>query len=313
VLVILLYVYQVAATDPTKSGVPLWARILMITVFWSAVIHKLLILVISLPTTQQPPPASFLTRWFHEADSQKLGTHIAEAVAGVMILAMWFVAGSLLWPFFVPLAVAMLLPVLKAWQGWSPSLQCLKAIGIFVLFLALFPLILVGMVGHFVYQNPRQTVHPLAAGWHVVVAVASVPLLLACKSNIPVLVLWGSHAVLILGGLVERLVVQRLEWKPGMPWWFALQTAALAACLASDCTFSVGIGAPKDSDLIVAFASFFWVAAVGGLTASVNWQHIITAYRTWQNRNGRFTLDAGGGAAELPLAGNQVAVGDQAV
>mmetsp|Transcript_116769 Transcript_116769/g.371600 ORF Transcript_116769/g.371600 Transcript_116769/m.371600 type:complete len:637 (-) Transcript_116769:172-2082(-) len=291
VLFSLLYGYQTASSGDT--GLRMWVRILLITAFALASLHKLLILCVSLPMNQAPPqapPAVVQHLW--EANPKKVSMHAAEAAAAVMVLGMWCAAGTLAWPFYVPLLVATVFPVLKYARGWQPSWKCLQSVAIGLAAVVFLPLILVGMLGYWVYRHPKEAVHPLGAGWHVVVAIASVPLLMVCKTNVPVLLLWSAHLVLVAGGLVESAFVKRLEWIRSPAWWVALQMTALAAFMASSCTFSQGLGAPDHSDQIVACASFVWLTTVGALTVSVNREFLLRTYRAWQNRNGRFTLNA---------------------
>lgn len=138
-----------------------------------------------------------------------------------------------------------------------------------------------------------RVLHPLDAGPHIFVALLAVPLLFAFESNVPVLLLWAVHIVFLSAGLFEKKVLRQWAWRHSYGWWFAMQVTTLSAYTANTlCEFPTGVGEPHDTGVVVLLASAVWLALVCSLAIAVNWSLCVRAYRTWQNRHGRFTLAA---------------------
>lgn len=300
VLVILLVGYQGAAQPDTMAGLklPLAIRVLFIALFAVVSLHKVLVLTVSLPP-HRPPPANPNIRRFFVTDYRSLALHIAEAFATIMILGFWWLVGALRWPYIVPFMLLGLIPVVKCSCSSQPSGQCIKKALMTSLFIVLFPLVIPVLIGAgivYVVRHPWQFIHPLDAGPHIIVAIASVPLCLICESNVPIVSLWWTHSALMVVGLLELFVVRKWQWREGRKWWFALQLTALVAYVANAlCVFREGIGGKSpDTDAVVSCTSCLWLVLVGSMTVKTNWGLVLRYYRTWQHRNGNFTFQVTG-------------------
>merc|ERR1712139_324172 len=84
-LVILLVGYWTAAQPDL---VDVWLRVLLIGVFGTYFLFKVLVLMVSLPVHRLPPEDARL-RHFFVSDYRKLAIHIAEVLATVIITGLW--------------------------------------------------------------------------------------------------------------------------------------------------------------------------------------------------------------------------------
>lgn len=297
VLVFLLVGYQGAAEGPTEGlEMPTSLRVVFITLFTVATLHKVLVLTVSLPP-HRPPPDNQNIRRFFISDHRKLAMHIAEAFATITILAFWCACGSLSLVFFLPIIGAGFLPVIKIFCLRHPSLTCVSNCLLTSLGLLLSPLIVTGYLIRYVWQHPRQAMHPLDAGLHIIVAVIAGPMCLIVESNVSLVILWTLHSLVVGVGLAEQVLIKRWEWKEGNSWWFALQLTAFSAYIANAlCEFPKGFGEPHNTNNVVMCVSTLWLGLVCALTLRINWALVVRYYRTWQHRHGNFTLQVEGGA-----------------
>lgn len=227
------------------------------------------------------------------SDFRQLVLHISEAVAAVFFLAFCVIINSLPFNYFWPVAVFALVPVTKLCGIRQPSLTCVKRAFICIGIVIMAPFLLLWQMGKFMYQNPRRVVNPMDGPPHMVVAVASIVISIVCKSNMPLIILWGAHAVLLALSLIERSFVKRLRWNEGHAWWFIMQLSIIAAYNANILAeFPEGLGGRQYSGYWVLGVSLLWMFLQCGLCLSVNWALCMRYYRTWQNRHGVFTLNA---------------------
>lgn len=303
VLVTLLMGYMACADDGHDgNGPPVALRIITVSVFGLVTLHKVLILAVSLPA-HRPPPDNMCVRRFFISDMQQIAMHVAEAFAAFVVLSMWWLLKWLPFSYFLPVVFAALVPTFKILCLRQPSLACLKSCAKGLCLIILTPVLLPVFVIRLVWMHR----HPLDGGPHLAVAVATVPMVLLCDSNVPVVILWGVHSTVAIAGLFEQLLVKRWQWKTGVCWWLALQFTVLAAYIGSGiCTFPKGFGEPHDTDRIVLGASALWLGLVCALTVCTNWSLCIHYYGTWQSRNGTFTL-------QVPLRDGGMAGGDDRV
>jgi hypothetical protein len=263
----------------------------VVIVFFSvAALHKVIVLTVSLPP-HRPPPRNPQLRLFFVADYQALAMHVAEAFITMILLIFWTVLGQLSLPYFLPVALASLIPLVKICIQ-QPSMACLGRCFKVTLVVLLFPVLLIGLLAMLVWRNPRRAIHPFDAPVHIYVALAAIPLCLCPKSDIPVVVLWATHSVLVALGLIELFVLNKIQWRAGPAWFFTIQLSAFSAMTASVCTFPEGWGSPDDSDTIVKCLGGIWFLLVLALSARINKSFILHYYRTWQQRHGTFTLQA---------------------
>jgi len=142
------------------------------------------------------------------------------------------------------------------------------------------------------WHNPKRLLDPCDGLVHIFVPLITMPLCWFAENNIPVLVVWAFHAVMLAGGVVEHAFVKRLPWKEGRTWWIFLQLSVLAVYvgnLISD--FDEGLWKEHSSWLVFGL-SFVWLALVSTLVIQVNWELCVQQYRAWQHRNGSFSLRA---------------------
>jgi len=289
-LVVLLVGFQGAA-QPGGTRLPPAVRALLITIFSIAALHKVIVLSVSLPP-HRPAPQHAKLRWFFVADYRSLAMHLAEACTTVLLLAIWTLFGQLGLPYFLPFALASLVPMSKLCMQ-QPSMACMRRSLMVVVCFLLAPVLFLVMLASLVWRNPRRAVNPLDAPAHIYVALAAIPLCLICASNIPVIVLWAAHSVLVALGLLEVLFVKKFQWKGGATWLITLQLTALSALTANTlCEFPEGLGSPDKTNLFVRGVSTLWFVLVLALSAGINRPLLLRHYHTWQRRHGTFTLQA---------------------
>mmetsp|Transcript_49314 Transcript_49314/g.142900 ORF Transcript_49314/g.142900 Transcript_49314/m.142900 type:complete len:409 (+) Transcript_49314:912-2138(+) len=303
-LVVLVCGYE-AAAEGRVFGLPLGVRVLFIVVFTLFAIHKLALLTVSLPLHRPPPQDPRLRRLF-VADYGRLSKHIAEAFATALILSFGCITGTLPVVYFVPFCIASMIPVAKICFRQGPSMDCLMLWARITCFFICAPFICVGYPLIWTVRHPRsaakwlwQSLHPLGPGPQIYVAIATAILCEACMSNVAPLLLWITHSALVIFGLLELFLVQKLPWKRSrtcaMVWMLSLQFSALATYFANTlCVFPQGWGAPDDAMYIVHGSSCLWLLLVSAFTMKVNWALMMERYRVWQRRHGTFTLQVSG-------------------
>jgi len=238
---------------------------------------------------------------FFVRDYRHLAMHIAEAFASITILGIWCIDGTLKWWFFLPFALLCFAPAMKFCARGRLSARCLRNAGRTGLRILAAPIYVMWLLIMYVWSNPRRTfmliAHPLDGGPHIILALVTAGLCLACESNVSVIVIWCLQALLAAVGLIEMHFVKRLQWKEGNKWWLALQLTAFTAYMANTlCQFPEGFGSSGDegnlgqSRLIVFLVSTPWFLLVCGLGLTCNWALCVRHYRTWQHRHGTFTL-----------------------
>jgi len=283
-LVGLLVAYWTAAQP---GLVFIWIRVLLFAGSGSFFLHKAVVLSVSLPRGHLPPQNC--CRRFYTDDFRLVAMHIAEMMAIVIIAALWCLYGQLHYYFFVPLGVVALLPLvsmLLRQQGSPCSLRSLTMVAIVLAS----PLILLVYVGHLILEHPKRLANPCDGLLHVFVPLTAIPLCWFCTSNIPVLVLWGVHSLVLIAGLLERFAVRKMAWKEGRIWWAFLQLSVLATYIANLLhNFSEGF-LKDDSSWLILGVSLTWLILSCTLALWVNWGLCVQQYRLWQHRNGSFTI-----------------------
>eukprot|EP00929_Paragymnodinium_shiwhaense_P019382 TRINITY_DN13237_c0_g1_i2.p1 TRINITY_DN13237_c0_g1~~TRINITY_DN13237_c0_g1_i2.p1 ORF type:complete len:700 (+),score=111.81 TRINITY_DN13237_c0_g1_i2:165-2264(+) len=289
-LLILLVFYQGAALPTTKM--PFGARIAFIGAFSLAAGYKVFVLTVSLPI-HRPPPHSRCLRLFFESDFKQLTIHFAESYATVAVLGMWCAMDSLPLEYFLPFLLLACLPCAKLCIRQSLE-DCLHGAAVILIVAIRCPFDLLIYFVKLAYRNPRVVFHPLGCAPQMVVAIVELPLCLALQSNVVPVAVWTAHSVFLLAGIVEKLIVKKLQWRTGTFWWIAWQVSFLTTYVVLMlCTFSEGLGAPGNQDQVVVAVSIVWLVLVSGLTLTTNWDTVVTNYRNWQRRHGTFTLQVG--------------------
>lgn len=271
---------------------PVLAQAAFTVIFWTVCMYKFAVLAVSLPL-HRPPPRDLRMRRFHVSDPQMIAKHVAESLAVVSVLGLWCFRRELSPAVFLPVALAAAGLALRLCAR-HPSLACATQLALEALRLALLPLSLLLAGLRLARRRPQcllRWLHPLEAGPHLCVAATAVLLCLRCTSNVPVLVLWTLHICVLTAGTVERMVLQRLQWRPGVGWWYAVQLSGLSVYVANAlCDFPEGLGAPRQAWLPVFAASSAWIAAVCAAAAAANWPRCVRQYRLWQRQHSVFTL-----------------------
>ncbi|CAK0835879.1 unnamed protein product, partial [Prorocentrum cordatum] len=254
-------------------------------------LHKLAVLLVSLPP-HRAPPRRRTARQFFVSEPAELARHVAEALTVVIVTGFGCMCGALHWAVFAPLAAAAAGVVLSASE--APPLALAQAAAATAVRLVVVLVALTVQACRRVARRPRgvaEAMHPLGAGPHVVASLAVLPLAWYVESNVPVLALWSVHAGLAAVGLADRLVLRRLRWRPGVAWWYAVQFAAVAAYVVNAaCEFSRGAGAPGRHDRPVLVASGAWLLGLCSLAAAANWGLCRQRFRRWQRQHSAFRL-----------------------
>jgi len=290
VLVLLLMTYQVSALSSNSMHLPLAVRIAGIAAFGLLALYRFVILMVSLPPYRLPPTDPCLLRFFL-AEPRLLAMHMAEAFATVIVVAFWCLMGFMSWLYFAPFGLASAVLAAKL-SCRHPSADCFRRTGRILLCLVLSPILLLWLLVEVIRKYPHLVFHPLGPGPHFLVAVAVIPMALTLQSNLPLLILWGTHSLAAALGLLELALRRRLPWKPGVSWGFVVQVTLLAGYLSNICVFPAGVGDSTASALIVAGSSVTWMSLIFGLCVKINWDLCLRYYRTWQRRHGSFTLNA---------------------
>lgn len=193
-------------------------------------LHKLAVLVASLPAYRAAPEGRILRRFF-TADLWCIARHVAELLAAVVLLGARCVCGELPVAYFVPVALAALSPMMQLLL-WYPASACVHEAALFVAFLVCAPVLAIYEIGRLAWRHRRRLVNPLDGPVHVIMSLAAVLLCLACRSRRPAAALFASHSLVLALGLLERVALRRLPWRAGHAWWCALLISVEAASLA---------------------------------------------------------------------------------
>jgi len=183
-------------------------------------LHKLVVLSVSLPP-QRPPPTSRLARQFFTTDLWCTARHVAELLAAVVLLGTRCFCGELPVAYFVPVALGALAPFAQLLL-WYPVKACLWEVLLFLAFVACAPVLAAVAVGRLLWRH-RQRFATLRDGPpHLALALTAVLLCLLFQSRRPVTVLFSFHAFFLALGVFERLVMRRYAWQSGSAWWCAM-------------------------------------------------------------------------------------------
>jgi len=251
-------------------------------------VHKLVVLTVSLPSQGTPPPRELVRRWFF-VRGRRLLFYVAETCTIVSWMARCRRYGILPLAFFLLASIAALIPICKVCAR-HPSAECAKRALSGIVLLLLSPLLIVFAVIAAIWKYPRRVVHPLDAGVHVVVALVALPLCLLPASDVPVIMLWTFHGTLVAAGLAEVLLVRRLDWQAGGLWVAALLLSELSVSVAIAREFPQGVRVGGETRVAVGLVSGAWLLLVAALALGVNRAFFVWTYHVWQNRNGTFAL-----------------------
>lgn len=186
-------------------------------------LHKLLVFSASLPPNRAPPQHRFLLR-FYTQDLWSIVKHFAELLAVVQLLGIRCACGDLPIKYFAPIALAALSPLVQVAQ-WYPVGSFLRE---GLMFLGLFiygPIFVCLQVLKLARRHARRLTNPLDGPAHLAASLMTVVLCLACRSRRPVKMLLLAHSSVLALGLMERVIVRKLRWRPGDAWWCALFTS----------------------------------------------------------------------------------------
>lgn len=314
-LIVFAFFFFVVYVDAPEC--PLSIKGLFVAVITLYALFKAAILLASLPFGRPPPQQTCLQYFFVEQEDD-LVMHICEPSCFILLVVFaWNEINNQV--YFLPFFMIFSIPVIKfaieslPFCVQSLSLTCLRdcllQVGMFILS----PILLIGICLWVIIRHPariaQHVLHPLNAGLHLLVAFVTYCISLFAiqdddMSNVPVVIMWASHSVLVLGAVVELWFVKRLRWRKGQQWWGALFFTVFAAAFANmPILYHKGFGEQTDdTDTVVHAVSCTWAVLVVCLAVSVNWTLLGRNYRVWQSRNGRFTLDvAATNAGEVPL------------
>jgi len=299
-LVVGMMLFQECAMD---GDLPIPWRVLGVSLFAVLALYRFMILMVSLPPHREAPAHRCLQPFFI-ADTRELAKHMAEAAAANTVLIVWSLAGLISWPFILPFAVALLTLGLKfLWRqpSWACSRECFSRYARAIACIILSPLILVFAITEYIWRYPRA-LHPLGPAPHLVLSIAVIPMAITISSSLPLLILWGTHALFLVVGLVEIFLVKRWCWKRGLVWVIVLQVSVMGCYVCNICEFPAGVGDKQTSQIIIAGSSCTWLLLIVVLTLKINWELCVQHYRTWQRRHGSFTLDLGAGEERATTA-----------
>lgn len=291
VLVGLLVMYWAAAQPDIvvatwQPGIPV--RVLLLLISGSFFSYKAMVLVVSLPRGH-PRPQNCL-RIFHIADFRMLAVHIAEAMATVVIAALWCAYGQLPYYYFLPLCLIVVLPLINILLRHEGTPCSMRAVMV-VIFIVTSPLAVLVHIGKLLWRDPKRLIDPFDGLVHVLVPLIAIPLCWFCESTIPVVVLWGMHSLVLFISVIEKRVIKRMHWKEGRIWWIAMQLSVLSAYIGNLLHSSSDVQEfGHEAQLLIFGVSLFWLSLVCCLVIQVNWGLCVEQYRAWQQRNGSFAL-----------------------
>jgi len=193
-------------------------------------LHKLAVLAVSVPPWRGPP-AGRVARLFFSQDLWSVARHAAELLAAALLLGAQCARRTLPLSYFAPVCLVALAPVAQLLL-WYPVSVCFKEVTLFLSFLGCMPVLALFELGRLAWRHRQRLLNPLDGALHVVVSLAAVILLLACRSHRPACMLFAIHAVFLAMGLLERGAVRRLPWQEGPAWWCAVLIAVEATSVA---------------------------------------------------------------------------------
>jgi len=285
ILVTVLVCYWIGAQE---EWVVIWVRVPLLVVAGVFLLHKALVLVLSLPYSH-PPPQNACCRRLYTEDMRLVAIHIAEFVSVLVIAALWYFYGQIDWYYVASLCCLALVPLFTTLMRQGSQACSIRSLRYLALIL-LSPIILLVFIIKLLCQNPRRLADPTDGLLHLFVALITISLSFI-HSNAPVLITWAVHCGVLLIGIADKFAIRKVTWKEGRIWWIFMQTALVSAYVANLLHgFSEGFFV-EQSMLVVFFASILWLILCCTLSISVNWGLCIQQYRRWQNRNGSFTLN----------------------
>ncbi|CAK0795374.1 unnamed protein product [Prorocentrum cordatum] len=138
-------------------------------------LHKLAVLLVSLPP-HRAPPRRRTARQFFVSEPAELARHVAEALTVVIVTGFGCMCGALHWAVFAPLAAAAAGVVLSASE--APPLALAQAAAATAVRLVVVLVALTVQACRRVARRPRgvaEAMHPLGAGPHVVASLVTIP------------------------------------------------------------------------------------------------------------------------------------------
>lgn len=309
-LIVMLMAFQDSLQGPEASLPPL-CKIGVVAVFSAAWIYKCCLLMASLPL-HRPPPRDPRLRRFYVADSQSLARHLAESLATLVVLTLWWFRGEITFKAFSPFLAAFAVAVLNI-AAVRPSCACLRqALRWVSCTCTRLPLQWLRDGLRYARNHPERLtswIHPLDPALHTCMALLALALGLVCTSNVPVMLLLGAHLKFLASCLVWEACRSQLPWRQGNGWWITLQMSFVALYVINVlCHFPTGLGASKQVPVLV--VSLAWFALLCAAALAANWTLCVRHFRTWQRQHRRFTLQVPA-ARVVPL--NRVLDADDAV
>eukprot|EP00927_Polykrikos_kofoidii_P042696 TRINITY_DN36748_c0_g1_i1.p1 TRINITY_DN36748_c0_g1~~TRINITY_DN36748_c0_g1_i1.p1 ORF type:complete len:545 (+),score=59.06 TRINITY_DN36748_c0_g1_i1:221-1636(+) len=195
-------------------------------------VHKVLVLLASLPTGRLPPQRRLLRRAF-TADSWCIARHVAELLATVVVLGLRCFHGVLTVRQFAPVLAIALVPTMLL-ASHFPASDCFREVALFVLFMVSSPLLLAKHLLHLVRTHRRLLANPLHGAAHLVVASLVLLVSIVFQTRRFAMVCFLAHGTFLFVGLTERVVVRRLHWRPGPCWWCAVLVAVEVVSVTLD-------------------------------------------------------------------------------
>jgi len=230
---IMLAMLLVQYCPDSGDGVTTESRVipgLAAAVLAAFLLHKLVVLSVSLPPLR-PPPAGRLARRFFTADNWCMARHVAELLVTLVLLGSRCACGELRLARYLPVAVGALAPFAQLLL-WYPVVACAREAAVFAAFVPCAPALACLEAGQLAWRHRGRLMNPLDGAPHVALGVLAVCLCLGCHSLRPVTALFAAHAALLALGLLERLALRRLPWRGGRRWWCAVLVGVEAANLA---------------------------------------------------------------------------------
>lgn len=222
--------WQVAALQPgaTQLGV----RVLAIGALGIFLLYKLAVITTSLPP-QRAPPSWRMARRFFTTDTWCVVQNAAELIASVVLLGCHVACGDLPLRYFLPVALAGLVPLIHLMLWYAPSV-CMKEVALWCGSFCYAPVLAARALGHLVLRHRRRFLNPLDGCMHVAAALVAVVVCVALQSRRLATAFFAVHSVLLALGLLECAMVRHLHWRDGHAWWCAVLIALEAANVALD-------------------------------------------------------------------------------
>ncbi|CAK0874756.1 unnamed protein product [Prorocentrum cordatum] len=245
--------------------------------------YKLLVLLVSLPMTDEPP--SGWRRLLTVTTPVDLGGLVGESLASTAIGILWCLCGMMGFEYVVPLlAFTALLLLRMAVVFYDDTFLVELAHSSSSL------IVLVFYTAKTAVSQPCAIFSPASVGFHIVAATVAFVIVLTCQAEDPLVMFLLAHSAVLFACVVENVCIRRLRWKAGRRWVLLVHVSLFVTYSANLlCELLPELVAVPPSWRVFA-VSAAWLSLVLVLALTVNRGAFLEYYTSWQQLHGKFRL-----------------------